>query len=511
MTSDWDDTLLWYAKAVGVLQQRPITDRTSWRFLAAIHGFDQDLWTQAGYLQPHETLPAEAETAIYWDQCQHATWFFLPWHRGYLASFEQIVRDAIVQLGGPKDWALPYWNYNEAAKCLQMPPCFAAKTLPDGVTPNPLYVERRYGPDSDGKVLLEADKIGLDCLQNRFFEGGKNGHPPGFGGTQTGFNDDNQGIAGDLESRPHNVVHREVGGNGMTASGEHVGGLMADSDTAALDPIFWLHHANIDRLWQVWLDINPDHQNPDKPEWYNGPPSLGRAFIVPTVSGEPWKFKVGEVLDTLSPKLDYRYDIQASVEPRVPVLRQRLTRLGLATEQLRQFSDVEAAMANDQNSELIGANRAPLDLVGNSVQTTVVLDKQGTQKLFTSLKANTLAATFTPPDRVFLNLENIRGKRDSILLEVYINLPQDADPAQHPELRAGVLALFGMRRASRTDLGHGGQGISQVFEITDIIDNLHLGGITSADQLNVRFISREPVRLEDQVTVARVSLTRLGD
>ena len=24
-------------------------------------------------------------------------------------------------------------------------------------------------------------------------------------------------------------------------------------DTAALDPIFWLHHANIDRLWSVWI------------------------------------------------------------------------------------------------------------------------------------------------------------------------------------------------------------------------------------------------------------------
>jgi hypothetical protein len=30
-------------------------------------------------------------------------------------------------------------------------------------------------------------------------------------------------------------------------------GWMLDPSLAALDPIFWLHHANVDRLWEVWL------------------------------------------------------------------------------------------------------------------------------------------------------------------------------------------------------------------------------------------------------------------
>ena len=41
---------------------------------------------------------------------------------------------------------------------------------------------------------------------------------------------------GELESQPHDVVHVSLNG------------LMDDPDTAAEDPIFWLHHANIDRL-----------------------------------------------------------------------------------------------------------------------------------------------------------------------------------------------------------------------------------------------------------------------
>lgn len=42
---------------------------------------------------------------------------------------------------------------------------------------------------------------------------------------------------------------------------------MGDPVTAALDPIFWLHHANIDRLWEVWLGDNAEHVNPTDAKW----------------------------------------------------------------------------------------------------------------------------------------------------------------------------------------------------------------------------------------------------
>ena len=31
-----------------------------------------------------------------------------------------------------------------------------------------------------------------------------------------------------------------------------IGGLMGDPHTATRDPVFWLHHANIDRIWWLW-------------------------------------------------------------------------------------------------------------------------------------------------------------------------------------------------------------------------------------------------------------------
>ena len=45
---------------------------------------------------------------------------------------------------------------------------------------------------------------------------------------------------------------------------------MANPDLAALDPIFWLHHSNIDRLWEVWLDCDPAHQNLTSAYWLTG-------------------------------------------------------------------------------------------------------------------------------------------------------------------------------------------------------------------------------------------------
>ena len=41
-----------------------------------------------------------------------------------------------------------------------------------------------------------------------------------------------------------------------------VGGTMLSITTAPADPIFWMHHAEIDRLWAEWQTANPG-QNPN--------------------------------------------------------------------------------------------------------------------------------------------------------------------------------------------------------------------------------------------------------
>ncbi|PGG97210.1 hypothetical protein AJ79_09293 [Helicocarpus griseus UAMH5409] len=47
----------------------------------------------------------------------------------------------------------------------------------------------------------------------------------------------------------HNNIHWWVGGEG---------GHMSQIPVATFDPIFWLHHCNIDRIWAIWQELNPD-------------------------------------------------------------------------------------------------------------------------------------------------------------------------------------------------------------------------------------------------------------
>ena len=108
---DWADAILWYVRGVAAMKAKPIADPTSWKFYGAIHGIDRVLWQQLGYLSANETMPSKAQIQQYWKQCQHGSWYFLPWHRGYVIALEANIRAEVLKLGGPADWALPYWNY----------------------------------------------------------------------------------------------------------------------------------------------------------------------------------------------------------------------------------------------------------------------------------------------------------------------------------------------------------------------------------------------------------------
>ena len=205
----WSDTLVWYARAVRTLQSRAVTDRTSWRFLAAIHGMHPVVWREFGVIQANTPLPPVAVQRRFWNQCQHQSWYFLPWHRGYLAAFEQILRDAVVTAGGPEEWALPYWNYSDSTQsnARTLPDAFDLPRLPDG-SANPLRVERRFG---SGTTPIEIDPafVSLSALQDRVFTGGESDIPPGFGGPETVFHHgpESETTNGSLEGLPHNVIH----------------------------------------------------------------------------------------------------------------------------------------------------------------------------------------------------------------------------------------------------------------------------------------------------------------
>ncbi|MBV9016027.1 MAG: tyrosinase family protein [Alphaproteobacteria bacterium] len=504
----WSDPLIWYARGVRALQARPIADRTSWRFLGAMHGIDTQLWTAFGYLAAGEALPPPSDRNTFWQQCQHQSWYFLPWHRGYVAAFEAIIRAAIAPLGGPADWALPYWNYNDTAPANagRIPPAFQEARLPDG-TPNPLRVDRRYGEDGQGNVQLTPQDIDLRALLQPRFAGANAGGSPGFGGPKTIFS--HQGsTSGRLENQPHNIVHSIVGG--QDPNDPNTLGLMGDPDTAALDPIFWIHHSNIDRLWEVWLKRANANANPTDAAWLTGPATRG--FVVPSPNGEAVPYAAKDMLDTTAPKLDYVYEDVSDPLGGTDRLAVRMAALaarhGIAVP---PTAAVEASVGQQQPAELIGANAAAVRVGGAPVETQVRLDRRGMDKVRQSLQPQNAFAAGAPkePDRVFLNLENIKGANDAAVFHVYVNLPPGADPAGHPEYLAGTVSLFGVKKASREDDPHGGNGITEALDITHIVDALHLNN-QALDHLNVRFVPRTRIRPEDKISVGRVSVYRQG-
>ncbi|MGY1722240.1 tyrosinase family protein [Blastococcus sp. SYSU DS0533] len=81
--------------------------------------------------------------------------------------------------------------------------------------------------------------------------------------------------------------------------GRRRAGPMRDPNTAALDPIFWLHHANIDRLRAAWIAAG--HRDPGSHAW------LGRRFSLRTEEGTAVRMRPSDVLD-MAGQLDHSYE-----------------------------------------------------------------------------------------------------------------------------------------------------------------------------------------------------------
>ena len=99
-----------------------------------------------------------------------------------------------------------------------------------------------------------------------------------------------------LEGIPHAAVHNYVGG--VAADGTP--GDMTVLATAALDPLFLAHHANLDRLWDAWRsDPARRATEPDDTAF------TGQAFIFPWLDGAPLTITVAETLDSAGPHDTY--------------------------------------------------------------------------------------------------------------------------------------------------------------------------------------------------------------
>jgi hypothetical protein len=138
-------------------------------------------------------------------------------------------------------FSLPYWNYTARKKPenRKFPREFGIEHLDGDLNNNkPENINPLYHPERDF-----------------YFCGYEHPFAKGLPLLAGGIADEDPSTRGLLESYPHDQIHRSVGGiitkivNGQPVQ---TVGAMATPPTAAFDPIFPIHHSNIDRLWAVW-------------------------------------------------------------------------------------------------------------------------------------------------------------------------------------------------------------------------------------------------------------------
>lgn len=249
---------------------------------------------------------------VHFMDCPHGNWWFYVWHRGYLGYFEETVRKYSDK---PDSFAFPYWDWtvmpqipdemfdgaltpvsesflpytkdlntftayikpamktywdtlNSAQrKQLDIRGYSSFDKLWDDVTGcshgtcdpgNQAFAATkraryltRENPKLDDKTakacsphtvltgLLPVDYYNQDAT--RSFTSSKTTSHNVMPGKDTQFSV--------LEGQPHNLVHNYIGGVGPWDPGPY--GNMTNF-LSPVDPVFFLHHSNMDRLWDVW-------------------------------------------------------------------------------------------------------------------------------------------------------------------------------------------------------------------------------------------------------------------
>lgn len=401
--------------AVRAMHNLPAADARSWEQQARIHG---------------DILGDQ------FNHCQHGNWWFLPWHRCYLYYFEEIVR----QLSGNEDFAIPYWDWSSD---FQLPPLFAAPGSPLDNPPRPGQPGsgRLQGP---GSTITPSDQR---QFVNRTVISGilRPGDFTLFAGDEVA-NLSQGAAAGTLEGTPHNFIHRWVGGDMVTAGSPY-------------DPVFWLHHCNIDRLWAEWVRRHPGSM-PNDNTWLDTP--FANHFCdrqgTPVAASAPQKpVTTREVLNTED--IGYRYE-------------QRPGPLAFGLARPEQFVRTPGPSATQ-------ARLADGVVTYELISTPAVSSRVGA-----SLEKNEHIA-------VRLRLTGIRIPRDrDVAIRVYVNCPRPGPdvPLTDPSYVTSVTFFHGPHGGDR----HGGPGtVSFLVDLTPALDRLYADRpFRTTEPVNVSLVAK---------------------
>jgi tyrosinase len=178
---------------------------------------------------------------------QHTNARLLPWHRVFVYLFEEALHNY------HPDVCVPYWDWTKPEE--QHFPDWLISVLPTVHTPTRTINVIR-SPGSEGGLASIAASAPTAMAKTNYGD---------FSGLINGI---------------HGSVHIWVAGT------------MSDASVSPADPVFWMHHANLDRLWWVWYNsAQGNHQNP---------PLTGSDAVM-----DPWTYTEADVRSISA--LGYKY------------------------------------------------------------------------------------------------------------------------------------------------------------------------------------------------------------
>ncbi|OIT18685.1 PREDICTED: polyphenol oxidase E, chloroplastic-like [Nicotiana attenuata] len=236
----------------------------------------------------------------------HQSWLFFPFHRWYLYFYERILGSLI----DDPTFALPYWNWDHPSG-MRLPAMF-------DVEGSSLYDARR-NPNVRNGTIIDLGFFGNEVKTNEIQMITNNlilmyrqmitnaPSPLLFFGEPYRFGSKPNPGQGTIENIPHTPVHIWTGtvrdtdlGNGVKSYGEDMGNFYS----AGLDPVFYSHHANVDRMWNEWKALGGKRRDLTDKDWLNS------EFFFYDENRDPWRVKVRDCLD--SKKMGYDYEPKAT-------------------------------------------------------------------------------------------------------------------------------------------------------------------------------------------------------
>ncbi|KAI5061585.1 hypothetical protein GOP47_0024090, partial [Adiantum capillus-veneris] len=216
----------------------------------------------------------------------HESWLFLPFHRWYLYFHERILAKL---LGDDDTFALPFWNYDDHS-ATSIPWIFDSynDTLVSSVR-DPLH----RGPDATARIdnpYVEDRPRQQQLHENdytlyRMFVGDSSSQEDFFGLPYRQGDYPMPG-GGCVEMMPHKSVQIWVGSKTSVGLKD-----MGSFYAAARDPVFYAHHAEIDRMWQLWRTF-PNYEDITDDDYLNS------EFLFYNEDAELVRVKVGDALNT---------------------------------------------------------------------------------------------------------------------------------------------------------------------------------------------------------------------